>query len=126
MNTEKKFIVLTWEDFGRLVNILIEKIKDANVFFDGVYGIPRGGLPLAVILSHHFNIPLLVYPTDKSLVVDDISDKGITLSNVKHKLIATIFSTSWTKIVPDCYVEMKVDKNSHIVFPWENIDREGR
>jgi len=124
MNAEKRIILLGWEEFDDMTKLLIEKIKAKNVFFDGVYGVPRGGLTLAVILSHCFDIPLLMYSTDKSLVVDDIADEGITLSNVKHKIIATLFSTAWTKTVPDCYVKMKGDRSSWIVMPWEDVEVE--
>lgn len=127
---KQKIVVLTWPEFGKLVDYLIVKLKAYmkvyNVTYDGIYGVPRGGLPLAVILSHHLDLPLLVHPTAESLVVDDISDKGITLSTIKHKSIATIFSTPWTSSVPDFYMDMKKDKDCWIVFPWENIDTESQ
>jgi len=119
-------VVLTWAEFGKLVEFLIVRIKKENIIYDGIYGVPRGGLPLAVILSHHLDLPLLVHPTSKSLVVDDISDTGITLSTIKHKSIATIFSTPWTSSVPDFCMEMKMDKDCWIVFPWENIEIESQ
>ena len=124
--SKPKIIVLSWGEFGKLVEFLIVKIKNENIVYDGIYGVPRGGLPLSVILSHHLDLPLLVHPTEKSLVVDDISDIGITLSIIKHRSIATIFSTPWTSVVPDFYMRMKEYKNCWIVFPWENIDKESR
>ncbi len=119
--SKQKIIVLTWAEFGKSVEYLIVKIKNENIIYDGVYGVPRGGLPLAVILSHHLDLPLLVHPTSKSLVVDDISDTGITLSIIKHRSIATIFSTPWTSSAPDFYMKMKMDKDYWILMPWENL-----
>jgi len=112
-------IVLSWSDFGSLVEKLVEKIKKSKEKFDGVYGIPRGGLPLAVILSHKLNIPLILEPTENSLITDDISDTGKTLKKTKHKKIAALFSTDWTSMRPDFFISMKKSKGDWIVFPWE-------
>jgi len=127
--SKQKNIVLTWEEFGKKVDYLIVKIRASmkvyEIVYDGIYGVPRGGLPLAVILSHHLDLPLLVHPTAKSLVVDDISDTGITLSTIKHRSIATIFSTPWTSSAPNFYMDTKEDKDCWVCFPWENTETEG-
>ena len=52
----------------------------------GIYGIPRGGLCLAVALSHKLNIELLKEPRNNILIVDDIYDSGETLHRYKDFL----------------------------------------
>lgn len=113
-------IYLTWEEIGKMIEDLVVKIKNSGEKFDGIFGIPRGGLPLAVILSYRFEIPLLLYPTKNTLVVDDISDNGFTLQRMKNKKIATLFSTDWTITKPDWFVEKKKSQEDWLVFPWES------
>jgi uncharacterized protein len=115
----KNKIYITWEKTMEMAEELVEKIKDSKIEFDGIYGIPRGGLPLAVILSYRLDLPVLLYPTKDTLVVDDISDNGFTLQRMKNKKIATLYSTSWTITNPSWFVKIKEDQNDWLVFPWE-------
>ncbi|MCK5624978.1 hypothetical protein KAI04_04000 [Candidatus Pacearchaeota archaeon] len=118
-----KKIYYNWEETGLLIKELIEKVKSSNINFDGVYGIPKGGLPIAVSLSYALDIPLLLSPTEKTLIVDDISDTGKTLEIFKKKKIACLFLTKWTTMIPDFWIKEKLNKNEWIVFPWdENVD----
>lgn len=117
-------IYIDWETVGIMIDELVNKVNSSDMEFDGVYGIPRGGLPLAVALSHNLNLPLLVHPTKNSLVCDDISDTGVTLSNIKHKMIVCLYTSKWTKVIPYHFVRVKEDKNSWIVFPWEDRENE--
>ncbi len=114
-----KEIVISWEEVGKMIDELAIKIKESGIKFDGIFGVPRGGLPLAVILSYKMDIPVLLYPTANTLVVDDISDNGFTLQRLKNKKIATIYSTDWTITKPDWFVEKKLSKEHWLVFPWE-------
>lgn len=115
---------LSWEDFASAVDELISKIKEDKITFDGVYGLPRGGLPLAVCISHKLELPLLSHPTENSLVVDDISDTGNALNNMKNKKIACIFTTPWTTVKPDYSILTKENKEHWVIFPWEG-EKEG-
>jgi hypoxanthine phosphoribosyltransferase len=117
-------IKVSWQEFEQMANELIVKIEKSGEKFDGVYGIPRGGLILAIKISHYLNLPLLMYPTKDTLVIDDISDEGKTLSSMKNRKIATLFSTPWTKIKPDWHAKLKENKDDWIIFPWENPDTE--
>jgi hypoxanthine phosphoribosyltransferase len=112
-------INISWNEVGKMIDELAIKIKKSGIKFDGIFGIPRGGLPLAVMLSHELDLPVLLYPTKNSLVVDDISDNGFTLQRMKNKKIATLYSTDWTITKPDWFVEMKKSKDDWLVFPWE-------
>ncbi len=102
-----------------MINQLARKIKKSKIEFNGIYGVPRGGLLPAVILSHKLNLPILLYPTEHTLVVDDISDKGYTLQRLKNKKIATLYSTAWTITKPTWHIDIKKDHNDWLVFPWE-------
>ena len=109
-------IKLSWSEIGKMIDELALKIKGD---FDGIYAVPRGGLVAGVALSHKLKLPLLDTPTENSLIVDDISDKGNTLSEINGKKIACIHSSLWTVTKPDWYVAMKTEKDSWIEYPWE-------
>lgn len=108
-----------------MIEQLTKKIKESKLQFDGIYGVPRGGLPLAVAISHRLELPILTYPTPKSLVVDDISDTGKTLANMGNKKIACLFTTDWTEAKPDWFIKKKERQTQWLVFPWEDQTREG-
>ena len=44
-----KNLYVSWEEFGRMIDKLSEQIEGT---FDGVYGVPRGGIIIALCLSH--------------------------------------------------------------------------
>ena len=112
-------IWFSWAEFGVIIEELVIKIQKSRCKFNGVYGIPRGGLSFAVTLSHKLKLPLLLYPTKNTLVCDDISDTGRTLASHKNKKIVTLFSTKRTKTKPDWHSKIKKSKEDWIVFPWE-------
>ena len=122
-------IYIDWEDFGIAIDELVEEINSSVYpMYDGVYGFPRGGLPVAVALSHKLRIPFINNiddVTDDTLIVDDINDTGKTLKNISiFNDIATIYSAPWSIVNPTFFVRYKVLKDSWIIFPWEN-DNEG-
>ena len=117
-----KKVRISWKKVDTMITKLSKKIKNSEIKFDGIYGIPRGGLPLAVIMSHKLDLPVLLYPTKNSLIIDDISDNGYTLERIKNKKIATLYSTDWTITNPDWFVEKKKSKEEWIIFPWETRD----
>ncbi len=110
---------LSWIEFDECVYSIYKQCK--NKKFEGVYGIPRGGICLAVALSHSLELTLLNEPKNNSLIVDDIYDTGHTLEQIKH--IKGSETYVWvSKKKPtwwNCYKYIK--DNDWIVFPWENI-----
>jgi len=52
--------LFTWSEFDKSVEHIAEKCKFLE--FSGIYGIPRGGLCLAVALSHKLKINLISEP----------------------------------------------------------------
>ena len=125
---EKRHI--TWSIIDSLVNIIARDIlsKDINIY--NIYGIPRGGLIPAVLLSHKLGIPITQELKSYSLVVDDISDSGSTLRkildrcdnpvyNLREVYTATLYEREDTIVNPD-FVGLHVKYNDWLVFPWEN------
>ena len=118
-------IYVSWEDISRYVAEVKDRYSEENL--TGVYGIPRGGAVLAVMVSHALNIPTLAAPCKGCLVVDDICDTGESLlhfmkntsgeeSNGYH--IATVYyKENALGIKPEYYSHLK--GNDWIVFPWE-------
>lgn len=109
----------TWDDFEKDIPKLVREIKKTRKHFNGIYGIPRGGFPLAVKLSHHLNLPILIGGvTSKTLLVDDVADSGSTLLPYvgRKATIVTLFYKPWSKVEPDIWLRKT---ENHIVFPWE-------
>ena len=73
---------LSWEEFDNCISSISKKCK--NKSFKGVYGFPRGGLCLAVALSHSLELPLLSEPKENSLLIDDIYESGYTLEKIRN------------------------------------------
>lgn len=119
---DEKFDHFIWEQFEKdcLKIAFWAKHKD----FKNVYGIPRGGLILAVKLSHVLDLPLILSKQDimkKTLIVDDIVDTGKTIERLFFSLghkpqIASLYLGPEAKIKPNFFLHKK---KKWIVFPWE-------
>ena len=108
----------TWKEFDQSVEHIANKCKFLE--FSGIYGVPRGGLCLAVALSHKLNISLLSEPIKNSLIVDDIYETGITLNTLKD-IDGAMFFVLHSKIKPTWWNTVYISKKREwIVFPWEN------
>ena len=53
----KEFI--SWNLVDECVTDIADYLRQTNVKYEGVYGIPRGGVVLAVMLSHKLDITYL-------------------------------------------------------------------
>ena len=108
----------TWNDFDNSVEIIANKCDLLE--FSGIYGIPRGGLCLAVALSHKLKINLISEPIKNSLIVDDVYETGLTLTTFKD-IEGAMFFVLFSKIKPTWWNTVFMSKKSQwIVFPWEN------
>jgi len=111
---------LTWIEFDECIFSIYKQSKHKK--FEGVYGFPRGGLCLAVALSHSLELPLLNEPNDYSLIVDDIYDTGYTLEKIKY-LKGSETHVWISKKKPTWWNSYKYIKdNEWIIFPWESIN----
>ena len=118
---------IEWDLYLKLIYELAEKIKDSGIQYRYVYGIPRGGMIPAVILSHVLKIEqislipaLLPGSEEKILIVDDLADTGETLKYYaqwyREYDIAVIYCKPWSQVKPTYYVE---ETELWIEFPYE-------
>ncbi len=117
---EKTFLVPHY--FHELVLELVNRIPSDK--YQYVYGIPRGGLVVAVYLSHRLKLPCLTKllgPVGSTLVVDDIADTGKTLKEYKELGFdtATIYYKPRSIIKPTYFVK-EIKDTDWIVYPYED------
>ena len=117
-------VYVSWKDLEEFVDSLIEEMNKQNFKPTGVYGIPRGGLIPATLISYKLDIPLLLNASKGCLIVDDIADSGRTLLHFTENdtqfnkyFIATMYYHQRSIVKPNYYKFEKNDK--WIVFPWE-------
>lgn len=107
---------LTWKQFDTSCKLLADIIKLKHIF-KNIYGIPRGGLVVAVRLSHLLNIPLTDTPSkEHTLIVDDICDSGKTLQRYKDYVTAVIYKEPKSITTPTYHI---IKKREFVMFPWE-------
>ena len=92
----KEFI--SWNVVDECVTDIAEHLIRTGIEFAGVYGIPRGGVILAVMLSHKLDIPFImdVKEGPYHAVRDDyiiIDDKRIAF-NLNSKMDYDLLSTA--------------------------------
>ena len=87
---------LSWADFDRALDSAVARLASCSL--SGVYGVPRGGLVLAVCLSHRLGIPLLEQPQAGCLVVDDIYETGRTVAAYRER--SDLTTLVWISKVP--------------------------
>ena len=124
----KEFI--SWKLVDECVTDIAEHLVRTDIEFTGIYGIPRGGALLAVMLSHKLDIPFIMDLKDgyDYIIIDDIVDTGETLKRYKEQpecrnsYFVTIHEHEQSSVKPDYSVLYKEDK--WIVYPWETTDSE--
>ena len=127
---------IDWNEIEALIFQLLYRIRTSDLKFDNIYGLPRGGLIPAVMLSHRLNIPLVkgdVGPN--TLIVDDICDSGETLDKFVRKY-QTLYSFPFnlktavlhykphTSCFEPTFNAKKWDKDNWLVYPWETENSE--
>lgn len=121
-------VYVQWEE----VEAFIGKVKASyqGKGITGVYGFPRGGLVLAVMLSHRMGIPLLAAPCKNCIIIDDICDSGETLLHYDrnssgedkkaYHIVTMFYKQNSLGVKPELYDKEKDD--AWVVFPWEKED----
>ncbi len=143
--------MVDWETIDKGAGIIASKILQSGFKPDIIVGILRGGIIPARIIADKLGVddlttmeiklyksrgirgdrpylrqpPLLPLTNKKILIIDDVSDSGLTLqlaveaSNLfmpGEIRTASIYIKPWTKFVPDYYA---YTTEAWIVFPWE-------
>ena len=121
-------LYLTWEDIENQVTNLAEQISKSQENIIAIYGLPRGGLIPAVMLSHRLGLPLVSKPTKGTLIVDDICDSGETFIKLSRKyptnyLACLHLKPHTSNFIPDIYAET-FNSNDWISYPWERKDED--
>ena len=117
----------TWKQFDRDSKKIAKAFSYHQGIIRNIYGIPRGGLVLAVKLSHLLDVPILINVSrigPETLIVDDIIDTGVTLKRVvgkrKHFATAVLWWNPSSEYIPTVHSNKK-EKGRWVVFPWETI-----
>lgn len=111
-------ITLTWTECQDAAQDLAYRNKRSG--WESVYGIPQGGAPVALMVSHLLDIPIVDQPGDTRtcLIVDDLIDTGNTARQwmTEGYRIDTLFRkpTSPTHMAPLALV-----RDGWLAFPWE-------
>ncbi len=122
----EKFYV-TWEEIEELVELLCLQIVKSGYQITDIYGLQRGGLIPAVMLSHKLGIPMTINSISKTtLIVDDICDSGETFKELfkiypKSKFACLHFKPHTSHFNPD-FSANKFFSDDWIVYPWERED----
>ncbi len=129
-------LLLHWKGFDKTIQKLVAWVNEFHPEIEYVYGPPRGGLVLAVALSHHLNIKMLSAPPWipnmrlKTLWVDDIYGTGETFNAAKGNLERTADVNHygayavWVTRDPaiDAWYGCVMRNEDWVVFPWEADD----
>lgn len=125
-----EYEVITWEKIDKAVDILTKHIKDAKINYEVLYGLARGGLVPAVMLSHKLKVPMVLNMEEvwrlkvknkDVLIVDDILDTGDTLKYFAEQKfdIATLFTRVHTSKIKSKYNAYNIEHDNWLLFPWE-------
>lgn len=100
-------------------------IETGEEFYDSIYAVPRGGVPIAILMNRKLQLLLLENEadiTEKTLIVDDICDSGRTLAKFPNNDSATIFKKSDASLHTPRWC--LYDTNDWIEFPYEQTERD--
>ena len=133
VKTENKSF-LSWDDIEVLVKKLCDKILISNLEIKDIWGLPRGGLIPAVMVSHKLGIPMTKGTiTPDTLIIDDICDSGVTLANYYKtyqdkfafpfslKTVVLHYKPHTSVFKPTLFAN-QWSSNNWIIYPWERND----
>ena len=113
---------LSWQQFDQAVSALAQEFKGRTC--SGVFGVPRGGLCLAVALSHALERPLLLEPAADALIVDDVYETGRTLEALREQCPDASFAVWVSKCQARWWTTVEESAaDEWLVFPWENFEK---
>lgn len=139
MQLVSKVHKMSWDQFDDFAAFLHGMMTNDPFIPSCIVGLARGGLPLAVKMSHQFNVPMhpvtfqtrdgsqqdtFVCPKD-ALVVDDINDSGKTLEMFMKNQDASVRTAVLINKPESVYNveyaawESSYDHDVWFQFPWE-------
>lgn len=125
-----EYDIVTWDKIDEAISILTKQIQDAKIKYEVVYGLARGGLIPAVMLSHRLGVPLVLNMEEvwrlkvkhkDVLIADDISDTGTTLRYFSDQNfdITTLFVRKHTSKITPRFNAFEIEHDNWLLFPWE-------
>jgi uncharacterized protein len=122
LKIEENKISVSWWDIQDLIKDLAEKIPFEVPLADSIYGIPRGGLIPAVMLSHQTGLPLVDTIGAHTLVVDDMTDSGVTMDKMPGLYTAVLYHKPHTSsFTPNVWSKLH-EGDEWLIFPWEKFN----
>lgn len=155
---EAKLVYMSWDDIEESVSSVARSIEESGFRPDVIVGVLRGGVIPARMIADALEVedigvieiklytgvgvrkprpyvrqPLILNVYNRRvLIVDDVSDTGLTLELAIEAVrlhmpaeikTATLYVKPWTKLYPDYYSKVV---EGWIVFPWERreVERE--
>jgi hypoxanthine phosphoribosyltransferase len=97
-----------------------------------IWGVPRGGLPLAVALSHKTGIPLILEMREGAVIADDIYDSGQTIQGLWGKFPGSSvvcwlhrldLATAFAQLPSNYKSHALIGPKIWAIFPWEDPDK---
>lgn len=119
---KKKFkerIVLPWEDICDFIRWLANQIEGKG--YTGIYGVPRGGTLLAVLLSYKTGLPVLQAPAKNCLIVDNDTVSGFTLAPYYERYDIAVYGKHPENDMNIRYVYKIYDDEDFLVYPWYEL-----
>ena len=115
----------THSEFKRDARLLADKIIQVNAgyVYAGIYGVPSGGIPLAMELARLLSLPLIMRPEkmgDRVLIVDDLIDSGRTRSQFPTQDFACLHEKKHASVKATFSVHKEVE--AWIVYWWEGTE----
>jgi GTP cyclohydrolase IA len=106
---------VTWSDVEQEAKALAARTEFIPT---GVFGVPRGGVAVAVLVAQHLAVPILDAPEPGCLVVDDLVDSGVTLAPYAEAGYAcdTLYRKPHS---PEHLAPGATLLDAWITFPWE-------
>ena len=124
-----KYLKLSWELIDELTDKIATEVSRNYKEIKFIYGIPRGGLIPAVILSHKLGIKLINEVFSHTLVVDDIVDTGETMKirlteaniwgDTQNIVTTSLVTRTSAKFKPNI-TGMSLREDGWVCYPWEN------
>lgn len=121
-------IKLSYEDYRTVCEDLATRCKcitDAGEV-DNIYPIPRGGYFAAIVISQRSGLPIIFNKkeiTNRTLIVDDITDSGKTLSEFADNYKAVAFAKERSRqfVTPnENLIGAVIGDNDWLIFPDEH------
>ena len=102
-----EYDIITWENINEAIEIIAKQIEDTKIHYEVLYGLARGGLVPAVMLSHRLNIPMVL---------------NMEYFDEQKFDIAALFVREHTSKVKPKYSYKNINHNNWLLFPWETKD----